>query len=261
MASSDEKKSGLLVAYDVMAVPGRSVNLVADLLKEGFLAPSPLGGEVLFFEHEGRMLGRTLTGGDGRAVTSFLPTTIGVVTVAVRLMESQRVTASEATAGIFVWDRRRPIVIVSLRALVSTPRKPDLGLPLPRSGTRLQNPDSGAVQALATLSRRANLIYVTASDRLELPGLRQWADQHRLPPGPIFHRKPMPMSLANDLERWRREGWTNITGGLAGTADEAKALVDKKLKAVSAPIAPSKEKWPDKTVTTTDWKEVARQLN
>lgn len=260
MASSDEKKSGLLVAYDVMTVPGRSVNLVADLLKEGLLAPSPLGGEVLFFEHEGRMLGRTLTGGDGRAMVPFTPRVAGRMTVTVRLGESRRVTAQETMAGVFVWDRKRPIVIISMKALISVPRRPDLGLPLPRSGAKLQNPDGGAVEALTVLAKRVHVMYVTASDRLELSEVRQWADRNRLPAGPVFPLKPGPRSLSRELERWRHEGWTNIKGGLAGTADEAKALVEKKLKAVVPPNVSSQEKWPDKAVTTKDWQEVDRQF-
>lgn len=261
MASSDEKKSGVLVAYDVMAAPGRAINLVADLLEERFFTHAPLGGEVLFFEHEGRLLGRTLTGGDGRAMVPFIPRVAGRMSLAVRLGESRRVAAQEATAGVFVWDRKRPIVIISTSALVSAPRRPDLGLPLPRAGSKLPNPDGGAVQALATLAQRAHLLYVTASDRLELPEVRQWADRNRLPAGPIFSLKSGPMSLAHELERWRREGWTNIRGGLAGTADEAKALAGKKLKAVVPPNASSKEKWPDEAVILNDWTETARQFN
>jgi hypothetical protein len=69
------------------------------------------------------------------------------------------------------------------------------------------------------------------------------------------------MSLSHELERWRREGWTNIKGGLAGTADEAKALVEKKLKAVVPPNASLKEKWPDKAVTIKEWQEVVRQFS
>ena len=69
------------------------------------------------------------------------------------------------------------------------------------------------------------------------------------------------MSLAHELKRWRREGWTNIRGGLAGTADEAKALVGKKLKAVVPPNASSNEKWPDEAVILNDWTEIARQFN
>ncbi|MEK6549824.1 MAG: hypothetical protein AABZ51_07000 [Nitrospirota bacterium] len=249
------------MAYDVMAVPGRAINLVADLLKEGFLAPSPLGGEVLFFEHEGRMLGRTLTGGDGRAMVPFTPRAVGRVTVTVRVGESRRVTAQETTAGVFVWDRKRPIVIISMKALVSAPRRPDLGLPLPRSGAKPQNPDGGAVQALTVLAKRAHLIYVTASDRLELSEVRQWADRNRLPAGPVFPLKPVPMSLSHELERWRREGWTNIRGGLAGTADEAKALVERKLKAIVPPNASPQDKWPDQAVVVKGWEEVVRQFS
>ena len=261
MASSDEKKSGVLVAYDVMAAPGRSINLVADLLEEGFFAHAPLGGEVLFFEHEGRLLGRTLTGGDGRAMVPFVPRIAGRMTLTVRAGESRKVTAQETTAGIFVWDRKRPIVIVSMSALVSAPRRPDLGLPLPRAGPKLLSPDGGAVQALAALAKRSHLLYVTASDRLELSEVRQWAARNRLPAGPIFSLKPGPMSLAQELERWRREGWTNIRGGLAGTADEAKALVGKKLKAVVPPNASSQEKWPDEAATLKGWSDMNRQFS
>lgn len=261
MASSDEKKSGLLVAYDVMAAPGRSINLVADLLEEGFFAYAPLGGEVLFFEQEGRMLGRTLTGGDGRAMVPFVPRAAGRMTVRVRLAESRRVTAQEATAGVFVWDRKRPIVIISMKALVSAPRQPDLGVPLPRSGAKPQNPDSSAVRALTVLAKRAHLIYVTANDRLGLLEVRQWADRNRLPAGPVFPIKLGPMSLTQELERWRREGWTNIRGGLAGTADEAKALVERKLKAVVPPNASPQDKWPDQAVAVKGWEEVVRQFS
>lgn len=261
MASSDGRKRGLLVAYDAMAAPGQPISLIADLLEEGFFTHPPLGGEVLRFERNGRTLGRTLTGGDGRAVISFAPRARGMMTVIVRLEESRRVTASEANAGIFVWDRRQPLVIVSLKALVPAPRQPDQGLPLLRSGTGLPDPENGAVQALTAVARRAGLIYVAERDRLELPEVRLWGGRHRLPAGPLFLLKPGPMSLVRELERWRQEGWTDIRGGLAGTAEEAKALVDKKMKAVLAPTAPAKEKWPEQAVATKDWKEVARQLS
>jgi len=257
MASSDATKPGVLVAYDAMTAPGQTLTLIADLVEEGFLTHPPLGGEVLLFQHKGGTLGRTMTGGDGRALLSFVPRAMGVEKVTVRVVDSRRVAAPEAPAWLFVWDRRRPIVIVSLPALAPPARR---DFPLPGSSDQLPGPDGGAVQALMTLARRANLIYVTPKDRLKLPEVRQWTDQHRFPPGPHFPLKPSPKRLASELETWRREGWTNIRGGIVGTAEEAKALVEKGLKAVAAPTASSKEKWPDKTVTTTDWKEVAKQL-
>ena len=260
MASSDSRKNGFLVAYDALAAPGAAVNLVADLLEEGFLRHAPLGGEVLFFEHRGRALGRTLTGGDGRALISFTPKGLGVETVSVRLAESRRVAAQEATARIFVWDRRRPIVIVSVKALMPSPSKPAVGLPLPRPGVTLPNPESGAVQALAAVAKRVHVIYTIAGDRLELPAVRRWASGHRLPPGPVFLLKPGPAGLSYEVDRRRQEGWTNIRGGLVVAADEAKALVEKGLKAVVPPTASSREKWPEKAVTTNDWTEAPRHL-
>ncbi len=241
-----------------MAVPGQTLTLAADLVEEGFLTHPPLGGEVLLFQYKGGTLGQTMTGGDGRALLSFVPRATGVEKVTVRVVDSRRVSAAEATAKIFVWDRRRPIVIVSLPALVPPARR---DFPLPGSSDQLPAPEGGAVQALLTLARRANLVYVTPRDRFELPEARQWTDQHRFPAGPIFPLRPSPRRLASELETWQREGWTNIKGGIVGTAEEAKALVEKGLKAVASPTATSKEKWPEKTVTITDWKEVIKQLS
>ncbi len=212
MASSDERKHAVLIAYDAMATPGHTLALSADLVEEGFITHPPLGGEVLLFQYKGGTLGR----------------------------------------------RRRSIVIVSLPALAPPLRRDFLP---PGSSDQLPGPEGGAVQALLSLARRANLVYVITKDRLELPEARQWTEQHRLPAGPIFALKPSPHGLVSELETWRREGWTNIKGGLIGTAEEAKALVEKRLKAVAVPTASSKEKWPEKTVTTTDWKEVAKQLS
>jgi hypothetical protein len=113
---------------------------------------------------------------------------------------------------------------------------------------------------LKELDRRAYLLYMTGGDRLELPEVRQWADRNRLPVGPIFSLKPGPMSLARELERWQREGWTNIRGGIVETAEEAKALTDTKRKAVAAPTVASQEKWPEKTVRPKDWSETAQHF-
>jgi hypothetical protein len=260
MASSEDKKRGLLIAYDTIAASGQRVTLVAELLEDGLLTHPPLGGEVLLFKVDGRVLGRAMTGGDGRAMMPVMPRHVGASTVVVGMAASPRVTASDATAGLFVWDRRRAIVLVSLNAVVARSRPPGLEIPLPHSGAQRPAPEAGAVQALKELDRRAHLIYMSRSDRLELPELRAWTEMHRLPRDPIILLRPGPMSLARELERWHREGWTNIRGGIVETAEEAKALTDAKRKAVAAPTAASQERWPEKTVRPKDWPETARQF-
>src|SRR5438094_9105646 len=101
---------------------------------------------------------------------------------------------------------------------------------------------------------------MTGGDRLELLELHEWTDLHRLPRGPIILLKTGPMSLGRELERWHREGWTNIKGGIVGTAEEAKALTDTKRTAVASPTVASQEKWPEQTVRAKDWSEVIRQF-
>ncbi len=260
MASSKGSKNGRLILYDSMAVPGQQVSLVADLLEEALFTHAPLGGEVLLFLHEGRALGRAMTGGDGRAVKSFVPSAFGVAAVTVRVEDTRRVTAPESTARVFIWNRKRPIIIGALSALVPRSRGPAVGLPMPDFGAKAQPPDGKAIEALSAVTRHANLIYVTAADRMELSELRRWANQHRLPAGPIFLLKGGSRGLARELEAWQREGWSNIKGGLVGTADEAKALLAKGVKAIVSPGASPKEKWPDKTIKTKDWTDVAQQL-
>ena len=260
MASSEDKTRGLLIAYDTIAAPGQKVTLVADLLEDGLLTHPPLGGEVLLFKEGNTLLGRAMTGGDGRALLSVVPRHVGVSTVVIGLAGSPRVTASEATARLFVWDRRRAIVLVSLNALVARSRSPGLEIPLPRAGNQRPAPEAGAIQALKELDRRAYLLYMTASDRLELPELHEWTELHKLPRGPLILLKPGPVSLTRELERWQREGWTNIRGGIVETAEEAKALVSAKRQAVAAPTVASQEKWPEQTVRPKDWSEAISQF-
>ena len=260
MASSKGNRNGRLILYDLMAAPGQRITLVAELVEETLFTHSPLGGEVLLFLHEGRPVGQAMTGGDGRAVKPFIPTAVGVVAVSVRLEHTRRITASESSARVFVWDRKRPLLIVSLSALAPRSRLPAVGFPLPDLGATVPPPDGKAVETLSAWARRANLIYVSTADRVELSGLRQWADGHRLPSGPFFLVKAGPLGLAHQLEAWQREGWTNIQGGLVGTPDEARSLVGKGVKTVLPPSVSSKEKWPDKAIRPKDWAEAQKNF-
>jgi hypothetical protein len=261
MAFSKEKRQGRLFVYDSMAAPGQPVSLLADLVEEGMLTLRPLGGEVISFQVGGRSMGTALTGGDGRAVKPFVPAGVGVLDLAVRLDHSPRIEASEARARVFVWDRRRPLLLIAHAALIARPRGPAVGLPVPDFGGPLPGPEGHAVEALSALSRRAHLLYVSSADRAQVADLRKWMEQHRVPAGPFFSVKAKPPALAQQVEAWRQAGWRNIKGGLAATPEEAGALIGSGLKAVSPPGASSKEKWPEKTIMTKDWTDVVTQLS
>ncbi len=111
---------------------------------------------------------------------------------------------------------------------------------------------------LSTLARRHALIYLCASDPLQLSGLREWADRHRVPPGPMVLIRG-DQGFADELDRLQAEGWTGIRAGLAGTPGEAKAFLDRGRRAVTPPAA-SRHKWPAGVLQPKDWKDVGRRL-
>lgn len=256
MASSDAEKRGQLILYDAMALPRREVTLIADLLEEGMFTRTPVGGVVLLFLHEGRPVGQAMTGGDGRGMKAFVPHTLGESRISVHLVESRRVTAPEATAKLFVWSKGRTILLISLPALM---QRPSGFAPLFGSEKKRPDVESGAIDALARLHRQASLIYMIAGDRGELSELRQWMAQQKCPSGPLMLLSSGVQALAHLLEGWRRAGWNNIRGAVAGSPDEAKTLLAKGIATV-APPSTTREKWPDKVMKPRNWSEVAQRL-
>jgi hypothetical protein len=254
MASSNDVKTGRLVLYDALTAPRRSVPLIADLFEEHFLRNSGAGGEVLLFQHQGRPIGQAMTGGDGRAVKEFVPPTTGVSTISAKLANVRRVTASEATARLFVWEQRRPMVLTAVRALL--PRSTKL-FPLATIRSEMPDPDAEAVKMLAELARHAGLIYVIKADPTELVELRAWLDKHHLPAGPIVLLKGVGMRP--ELERLKRDGWT-IKTALVSSPEEAKTLTAAGKIPVVSPHASERERWPEKTVRPKDWREAGKKL-
>ena len=259
MASSKRRKAGRLILYDALTAPRQPVMLEADLLEESFLRTSGLGGEVILFQHEGRPIGQAMTGGDGRAVRSLTPMGLGVTTISVRLADPRRVTATDNTARLFVWEHRRPLALISLQALSSRagsfPK-----LPLSESKTALPDPDTGAVTMLSKVAPRVGLLYLGFMSPADLPDIRQWAERHHLPAAPVFLVRGGAAALGRQLDRLQQRGWTKITGGIAGTPDEAKILLAKGKLAIAPPPAGSREKWPEKTVKPKDWEEAGKRL-
>ncbi len=238
MASSDRQKSAQLLLYDTLSAPRQSVSITADLLEEHFLRNSGVGGELVLFQHEGAPIGQAMTGGDGRAVRSFTPTAIGVTALSARLAPSHRVTAGEATARLFVWERSRPLSLISLHALVSHGRGSGSFLPFSETNAELPDPEPDAVQMLSTVARRNGLIYLIAADPIKLSDLRQWSARHHLPAGPIVLLQ-RTQGFAHELDGLQRDGWQGIKAGVPTV---------------------SREKWPAKTVQAQDWADVAKRL-
>ena len=258
MASSDRQKSAQLLLYDTLTAPRHKVTITADLLEEHFPRNFQIGGEIVLFQHAGRPIGQAMTGGDGRAVRSFTPTAIGATTLSARLAASRRVTAGEATARLFVWERSRSLSLIFLHALVLHARGFGSVFPFSESNAGFPDPEPDAVKMLSMVARRNGLIYLIAADPMKLSDLRQWGARHHLPAGPIVLLQGT-QGFAHELDRLQWDGWKGLKAGVPSTADEAKILVDRGRLAVAPPTG-SREKWPAKTVHAKDWADAGKRL-
>jgi hypothetical protein len=259
MALSKADKRAQLVLYDALTAPRRSVAITADLLEEQFLRNVGLGGELVLFEHQGRPIGQAMTGGDGRAFKSFVPTALGLTAVSARLADSRRVAAEAVSARLFVWARTRSLILISLHALAPRVREIVPRSPFADSKARLPDPEPEAVKMLSAVARHHGLIYVSSANPLRLADLRQWAAAHRVPAGPIVLVQGA-QGLAHECDRLKEDGWSGIKAGIPSTPIEAKILLDRGKRAV-APPSGSREKWPAKTDQTKSWEDVGRLLS
>jgi hypothetical protein len=246
-------------------MPGRQVTLEARLLRVGLLAQTGLGGEQVEFLVNGKPVGTAMTGGDGRAFLRHTPRMRGNQVVTVRLASSKRVESEPATATLACWERRRPILLVDLAALVEEPEAPSLPLPsFPRAVGPANRP-APAAEAAEELKKLTdyffNVMYLARSDR---QGSREesqaWLKQHKLPLGYLVALKGGEEALTELIDRMRAEGWDNLKAGVGRTRDFAEALVSRRLEVVIMPASSRDEDVPKKARVVKDWKEVRRKL-
>ena len=149
-----EKVTATLIVSDILSMPGRSVKLEAQLRRDALLNRGGLGGEELEFFLEGKTVGTALTGGDGRAFLEVSSKMRGNQTITVRLTSSPRVQNAEGTGLLASWERRRPILLVDIMALMQkSDTLPKLlpSLSLNVGGQNLGVPDTDAAHELKKL--------------------------------------------------------------------------------------------------------------
>jgi hypothetical protein len=220
-----------------------------------------LGGEPVEFAIGDRVVAKAMTGGDGRAYAEYLPRMRGPVTMTVRLTDSRRVRSEPATATVFAWERRRPILLVELDALIETPQ----AIPLPFPGApavglsgRKAVPDAaGALKRLAEFYY--NLIYVAQADEHVSRETRDWLVEQGFPIGVVARPNKGPDGLARTLDELRAEGWDHMKAGVGRSVAFADTLVKQRIPVVLIP-PPDRGDVPKKAQTAKDWKELRKKL-
>ena len=116
-----EKSSATILVRDALTAPGQPATVEAKLISKRLMLIAALGGEPLELIVEGKVVATALTGGDGRAFLSYTPKAQGLAPVKVRVGNSPRIAPTEGQANLSVWEKRQPILIIEMAALIEDP--------------------------------------------------------------------------------------------------------------------------------------------
>jgi hypothetical protein len=258
--SADAKSEARLIPEDQFLAPGAKTYLSARLERTGLWpGKRALAGERVEFLVEGTSLGMALTDEGGTAARAHaLPSTPGAYSFTVRL-HSREYQAVEATGLVAVWDRKRPILAVILEgAAIQLPPKRLLLWqegPLPAM--------AGSAEAITSLSRRAQIVYLTRRDESHRHTLKKWLGEHRFPAAPLFSwpgSHPLerrPEDLASLLEQWKAEGW-DLRLGVGSAPSDAKAYREAGMAALL--LTKEEDEEPEGALRAPSWKEALPQI-
>jgi hypothetical protein len=264
-AGASDKVTGKLSVGDALTMPGRPVLMEATLVYDSLLKQTGIGGELIEFLVKGKKIGTAMTGGDGRARLEYTPRMRGSEPVTVRLGQSTRVEASEATATLFAWERRRPILLVESAALIEPADAPlaPIRLPAGKIGSvSLPVPQPHAVEELSRLTEYFfNVVYVCRAGLQDIgpDEFKNWIRQHGFPSGLVIRTGPGKEALAALIDDLKRQGWDNVKSGVGRTKEFAEALVEHRIEAVMVP-EPDRGEVPKKVYAVKGWKEVRKKL-
>lgn len=264
-ALGEEKVEGQLFLKDALSTPNQPVSIEALLVRKALVGQRGLGGEPVELMIDKKTVATAMTGGDGRAFFEYRPTTRGIYGMTVKLGHTMRVTAVEAAGVLAVWEKRQPLLMVEVSALMEEPQSEPLpGLPLSLKRPAIPKAVPDAPNELRKLSRfYYNVIYVLWSPNEEalfdLAELRRWLQEQKFPLGYLVKVQPGRAALGGYLEQLKQQGWSTVKVGIGRNRAFAEALIEQRLDVVIVP-EPSRGELPRKAKTAKDWKQVRKKL-
>ena len=262
---SADKITATVLIKDSLTAPHQEAAIEVKLLAKRLLHDSPLGGEPVELVVNGAIRATGMTGGDGWAVLSLVPTAKSIVPVQVRIGNSPRVTGAEGQANLVVWERRTPILMVEVSSLMEGPPSggPLPGLiPVPLQDVK---PLSDAADELAKLSQfYYGIIYVTtvppgADGFAASAETRGWLGTHKFPHGLVMTIPAGEDALGAKIDELHAAGWKTIKIGIGRSKAFAETFLRRRLDAVVVP-EPAMGEAPRKAKVAKDWKEVRKKL-
>ena len=252
-------------------MPGQPARIEAVLSRSGLLGTQQgLGGEQLELVVEGKSVAKAMTGGDGRAFLDYTPKVRGNHDVTVKLAANPRVTSPDARAVLGAWERRRPILLVQVAALMQLEKPSPLpvpSMPLSLGQRELPVPAPDSADELKRLTQFFyNVIYLSwspkeaASPLGDTTDVREWLAQHKFPSGLSMTVNPGEQALGAKIDQLRADGWTNVKAGIGKSRAFADVLVAHRVDVVIVP-EPDKGELPKKAKAVKEWKDIRKKLS
>jgi hypothetical protein len=259
------KTSGHLIVRDVLTLPNQTARIEAHLSGNMPAGGPGWGGVSLQLSIDGKPLATAKTDEGGQAVFDYIPKTRGTNVITVTLVETASVEAEKAEATLCVWERRRPILLVEMAAIMQ-PGESSAALSSVEVGTAMELPAQPVSDAADELSRLTqyyyNVVYVPTGEQLSalaapVGAVRRWLESHKFPVG--FVVAPQSGDLNASIESFKQAGWTTMKTGIGRTRAFADTLLRQRMEVVVVPGLPKGE-LPRKAKAAKDWKEVRKKL-
>lgn len=258
-AEAAEKVVGVLTVKDALTLPNQAVRIEARLAETSHPRGQAVGGVSLQLHIDGKPVATAKTNDGGQAFFDYRPKMRGTNAVSVTVNDPSSIEAEKVEATLFVWERRRPILLVEVAALMQADDSPSPGSSAPTDkGLGLSaQPVAGAAEELSRLTQYYyNLVYVPA-DGTSLDVIRRWLLSNQFPAG--FVLMPVSGSLSAALDAFKQEGWMAMKAGIGRTKSFAELLLQHRMEVIVVPELPKGE-LPRKAKAAKDWKEVRKKL-
>jgi hypothetical protein len=264
--SAADKISGTLTVHDSLTAPNQPATIEATLTGKSLRTEIPLGGEPIELLIAGKVVATAMTGGDGRAILSYIMKAKGSVPFTVRVGATSKAAVVEAGANLAVWERRTPIIAVEMASLMEAPTVQGPTVTLPGKDAEGRQPMPDAANELGKLTQfYYNVLYVVPEDQaigtndLVNAQARQWLSDHKFPVGHILVLSPDPSAFGTKLDELHDAGWKTLKIGVGRTKAFAEVFLQRRLDAVMVP-EPANGEAPRKAKVAKDWKDVRKKM-
>ncbi len=261
-----DKVSGTLTVKDALTLPNQTVRIEAQLTDKTLAGGPARGGVSLQLHIDGKPVATAKTNEGGQAFFDYTPKMRGTNVITVSIDDAALVAAEKTEATLCVWERRRPILLVEMAAIMQPKLSPSVSGSSASAGTVTEPSAQPVPDAAEELSRLTqyyyNVVYVPGGEQspteaAPIGSVRRWLESHKFPAGLVV--MPAPGGVSTTIETFKQGGWTTMKTGIGRTRSFADTLLHHRMEVVVVPELPKGE-LPRKAKTAKEWKEVRKKL-